>query len=357
MMKKYLILFLTILAFAYAQKSIYAQSDSIFAPPNAEWWHDMDYGMRTNKIHSEVVGDTLIQNIIAKKIKQTKYMRTWLQNNTFTVDTFSPNYLYIYDAVDTVFVFNANFNRFTPLFVFNVNVGDTVCLPILGSQPDLRPNPIANGDTCFCFQIDSIATVLYDTTYLTTYFQHALFDSNMFEAWPVYNWCGDATGGVLEFTKAAYAKKIGGLFGGFLPQKLSSGIAKPTLDTIPNYYEYALRCYDEDSFAIHIFYGSNTNCYFDQPTGIAAIDPKLDFIKIYPNPNFGQLTLEASHPFGKNTSISISDLSGKTLKRWNASIGQSKISLSLKDLSSGMYLLKFDSDGRSLYKKVVVQKR
>lgn len=60
-MKKYLIAIIAILTISFTQNDTNAQSDSIFAPTNAEWWHDMDYGYNTNKIHSEVVSDTLFK--------------------------------------------------------------------------------------------------------------------------------------------------------------------------------------------------------------------------------------------------------------------------------------------------------
>lgn len=364
-MKKYLTILLTVFAFTFFQNNIHAQINTEFAPDHAAWWHyhsawfgpTGSFGLN----HSSVKGDTLLQGVTAKIIQQDLFLQTINSNNSTTVDTSTARNLFVYDAGDTVFIFNENFNRFTPLFVFNVNEGDTVCLPVvpdLDGNADLRPNPIANGDTCFCFQIDSIRMVLYDTTYLKTFYQHALIDSNQFEAWPVYNWRHSLVGGQGGWQIiGAYAQKIAGLYGGFLPQRLQLGVGRPTQDTLIYSHGYAFKCYEDDSTAIHILDSHGTDCYFDITTNLTTIDPNIDFIQVYPNPNDGFLTLESSNPFSKSTRISISDLSGRTLKNYDAPVGKSKISLSLKDLSSGIYLLRFEADGRSLYKKVVVQQR
>ena len=153
---QYMFILLFTLISMSSSKNSFGQGTANFAPIGAEWWHDDEPNGFVARIHAQVIGDTIIQQQVVRKIIQTRYNKTWLSGNTYIIDTFIARPLFIYDTQDTVFIFNENFNRFTALFVFNVHEGDTVCLPVVPdiyNQSDLLSNPMANGDTSFCFII------------------------------------------------------------------------------------------------------------------------------------------------------------------------------------------------------------
>lgn len=113
-MKKYQLLILAILAFAFAQTSIFAQSDSIFAPSNAQWWHNSnDPFVLASMIYARVSGDTVIDNLPCKKIEQINYEKIVLPNGIhFSELPLAP--IFVYSTLDTVWAYNQNFHNFTP---------------------------------------------------------------------------------------------------------------------------------------------------------------------------------------------------------------------------------------------------
>jgi hypothetical protein len=160
----------------------------------AEWWyyaatfHPNGDGSTRNTFQAVVTKDTLIQGISCRQIDMIhRFARRGLDGSIQPSSVKSP--FYFYEHEDTIFVYNEIFNRFTPLYVYNVNDGDTVCLPVPPAPvPDLRLNPIS-GDTSFCFVVDFVRSVLYDTTYLRTYYTRALVENNGSETlFPTYNW-------------------------------------------------------------------------------------------------------------------------------------------------------------------------
>lgn len=183
--------------------------------------------------------------------------------------------------------------------MFNVQEGDTVCLPVFGA--DLRPNPIAGGDTCFCFVIDSIGTFLYDTIFLQTFFEHSLASVDTQNPnywyqsdWPVYNWAPSLTG--TNVPTGAYTRKTGGLLGGLLPTSNMPGVAKPTSDSM-TYSGYGLRCYEDDAIAIHLAQLHGEQCLFDTTTAISNVSSLNALVSFYPNP--------IQHSFKKYDSITV----------------------------------------------------
>lgn len=265
--------------------------------------------------YAQVSGDTAIDGIACSKINRIKYSKNEFPDHHTDIDTLIRNAIYVYDNEDTVFVYNENVNRFTPLYVFNVSEGDTVCLPVIGA--DRRPNPIAGGDTCFCFVIDSVRTVLYDTTYLETFFEHSLADTDSQspdiwynDTWPVYNWSPSLAGNAIP--SGAYTRKTGGLFGGLIPTHNAPGVGKPTNDTLHYDDRSGLRCYADDSLAIHILQ-SGENCYFEEATGIRNIQPRQNLLTLFPNPTTGLIRVKSQIPIADGTRVYITDISGRIL--------------------------------------------
>ncbi len=89
------------------------------------------------------------------------------------------------------------------------------------------------------------------------------------------------------------------------------------------------------------------------PNAIGNVDVADNSIMIYPNPAHDAITLASSTAF-KQTSITLSDISGKVLlqKEYN---GGAEIHLDLSALPKGVYLMAINDAGRVVRKKVVKQ--
>lgn len=376
-MKKHLfILAVLFISFGTFAPTSQAQVNMDFAPDHAEWWNFGSFytGSQTlyNFWNKTVTRDTLIQGIQAKVISEKGYTfrRSEYYGNPeypnnpteihWSVDSTNVHEHYVYANDDTIFVFNAHFNRFTPLMVFNVDEGDTVCLPIPpnAAASDLVPNPIANGDTCYCYRIDSIRTVLYDTTYLETFYTTGIANAADFDAWPVYNFGEPLSGGE---AKGIYARKLGGLYGHLLPYKMELAVAKPTQDTLTYNTPFLFRCYMDDEIAIRLTQNTFGNeCRPEKPdnsiVGIQNVDVAKDMAyKIYPNPAQNWINIVTVEPFQLATNITLMDATGRILNRMDWSENQSKITISLKDFSTGLYILKIGNEKGVQFQKFLVK--
>src|SRR5690606_3744893 len=115
---------LLLLFFLTQTNSSYAQGD--FAPIGATWY----YSWASNEMQDvgyfiyESAGDTTSQGQVCRNIKGTLYSKA--NTPSAEVDTSDYPGLCVYSNPDTVFYYDVDLNRFLPLYIFNVNVGDTV---------------------------------------------------------------------------------------------------------------------------------------------------------------------------------------------------------------------------------------
>ncbi len=164
--------------------SLCVNAQNSFAPVGAEWWYSGNnvsytYGpldMPVNETwtdHLLVTGDTTIQGVDCRKVTATRMKKTGHNPDSSFVDGHKT--MYFYDNTDTVFYWHIPSGRFEPLYIFNAAEGDTICL-----KNPYFPMGAAGEDSTFCFTIDSIRTVLFDTTLLKTFYTRTLFDSTDF---------------------------------------------------------------------------------------------------------------------------------------------------------------------------------
>jgi extracellular elastinolytic metalloproteinase len=76
---------------------------------------------------------------------------------------------------------------------------------------------------------------------------------------------------------------------------------------------------------------------------------KSDFIRLYPNPTKGNLTLDIVNQAGKNADIYLYDLSGQLVIRESLVIGANdfRANLLLQNLGTGIYIINISIDGQS----------
>jgi hypothetical protein len=284
---------------------IFAQQT--FAPIGSKWYYssasqgtahpDAAYWLY------ETTGDTLVQNILSKKttIKYFNHLGDTLTN-------FPP--ILSYTNADTVFYYNSFMGKFTPLYIFNVQAGDTITL--------YKPhNPVFGIDTTFRLLIDSVNFI----------------QVNNFNLKRVY------TSQIDEFKfSGAYVERLGCL-GLMLPEYHIS---------IPE-TEGPLRCYSDAD--VNVNFTSNS-CDYRLTVGINTLLDQQD-IHFYPNPTNNKLY------FSSNASdfklITICNLQGSQTKQIDLENTNDKV-IDVASLPTGLYFVTLTKhNGQSVTKKIIIK--
>jgi Protein of unknown function (DUF3244). len=293
-----------------------------FAPKGAEWTYNTYRGI----FRATVDRDTVINGTLSRVVAHTPHVDTFWARLGFPLYDIAD--LYVYNNADTVFVYNSLFNKFTPLYVFNVSEGDTVCLPVLPSFTGSFNGTLH--DSTFCVIIDSVRNIQYQTTLLKTIYTHA---------WD--------TGGIQHLKYDVYSEKLGNLSSGLMPRcirciyPLSESVAEP----------WDIRCYSDNNFAVKLV---QEDCYKGIRVSVRA-SPSSQNISLYPNP----ATDEVHISFGtvmNGAAVQLLDMRGAIISSQTIS-SQSSTSFSLQGLANGMYLIRV-TDGRSdaIYRNFIIAK-
>jgi hypothetical protein len=300
----------------------FAQSN--FAPLGATWHHSGYEGI----YKSIALKDTIVLGKNCRQVKQRIFI-SW-PGPVYAMDLESTRDLYIYSNPDTVFCFNDRINRFSPLFVFNVKVGDTVRLPLFNA-PSLCTK-ISNDTTrLFEFIVDSVKNVNYDGEILKTVYSKCIIPKDLykFQSQGWFYW-GDSLN--------VYAEKIGSLKTGLLPYCVGTC---PTLATMGCAFPRNLRCYEDDSLKIHLV----DTCL--NPSWVpASINEKTTSTRkliIFPNPANDKINL-GFEAINYQTKVIIVDVMGKKVIEKDI-LKSSTPSLDVAELKSGVYFIKLLKEG------------
>lgn len=304
-----------------------ANAQTNFAPLGATWYHSGYEGI----YKSIAIKDTILLGKNCRQIKQRIFI-SW-PGPIYREDLGSTRDLYIYSNPDTVFCFNDRINRFSPLFVFNVNVGDTVRLPLFNAPSACTK--ISNDTTkLFEFIVDSVKNVNYDGEILKTVYSKCIIPKDLykFESQGWFYWRDSLN---------VYAEKIGSLKTGLLPYCVGTC---PTLATMGCAAPRNLRCYEDDSTKIHLV----DTCI--DPTWVnAAIEEQQllsSQIKPFPNPAYHSIVL-SSKSFNFSTTVIVYDVFGHKMFEQDFA-KQASLQLNVEHLASGMYFVKvYDQDTHS----------
>ena len=286
----------------------------MFAPPGSEWYHHMPDGL----FHSYYAGDTVVAGIACRKVVRSAEVDQSLYNDGLRVNDLPT--MYVYNTSDTVFAFNSIFNRFTPIYVFNVNDGDTVRLPIL--PRDVGILLTASEDSSFSFRVDSVRLKLYDTTTLKTVYMHPFgdIDTNY-----IFNYGSPA----IAF--GAYAETIGSIYSALMP----IGAPGASLGTESDQWADTLRCYTDGTRTIHLISGE---CGLP-PEEVSIVASSTEAI-VYPNPATGLLTV-SNLVSGAN--IAIFDADGRVV--YQACAAGNTVVIPVSSLPCSVYVLSITQKG------------
>lgn len=235
-----------------------------WAPMGAKWWYMYNVGLSGNETTytMEVVGDTIIQNVLCKILRQ-ELVEFHTGELVHVADDF------IYQSGDTIFYFSKDLEKFSPLYNFDAPLNDTFAV--------LEPrDPYSPDSSLLAWKIEQDTIVLENQVIRRYTSSSDLRSSDWVLSGSIYEVIGNVD-----------------LF--FLPlYDLGCDGGCPL----------SLRCYKDDLFDIKF---STTPCDFITST---ILHQKNDVI-IYPNPARSYFFIEASEKDIEE--IKIYDISGRSL--------------------------------------------
>lgn len=215
--------------------------------------------------------------------------------------------------------------KFTPLYVFNVQAGDTLHLPLPPLYDCFDYGDLAQTDSQFVSVVDSVVIKNWDNVPLKTVYTHP--------AERITNNIGYLS---FSYGTSGYVQSLGSVETGLLPECLHcTGLLDAACQPMG-----ALRCYHEagsGGLSVALVDTCNNNV----KTGIRVTDVSANF-KLYPNPVQQSLYISYEHLQSPVSGIEIFDVLGRkvlTRKLNNSEDGQ-LLKIDIPEWSPGIYLLK-----------------
>jgi hypothetical protein len=328
--------------------SLFTQAQNTFAPLGAEWWYHGDFyyvGPTSGggTMHLASVGDTTIQGIIARNLAVTTITHTYYypNSNDNRTDT-THNELYVYNNDDTVFCYNKRLSEFTPLYIFNINEGDTVRIPSF--------NTLANDTNLFTYVVDSIRDVDYNSEVLKTIYTTTILDSfvspNSYEitgeGWHTYN-----------KLVSAYAQRIGGLRAGLLPSNILFRASYP-IEGYALGWNTHFKCYKDNEINISInnVYPNLTCDYM--PLSVNDLVSVVDAITIYPNPAQHYINIQRTGTHKAAIAIQIINTLGQVVAIKSMPADTDVLRIDTQQWSPGIYQVILIQEGNRSSTKMVI---
>lgn len=282
-----------------------------FAPIGAQWglWY-LDFSLPISYAGSIVVEkDTLFAGKNAKKLILDKNID----------DNFLNGVGFVYQSVDSIFVYNPDLQDFVYAYNFNAQVGDTIFL---------RHAFMDN----LAYKIDSVAVEMINNIPIKVQYVSLRCDEQ---------------DGFLEDYPLKIMEKIGPLqFGDFF--------------FLENYcytdgYEYRVRCYSDNEFPEYLteWVHEGEDCLITSIDFIPNVNER--YFKIYPNPTSNLLTIQMEKEITTPYQIQIFSLTGQLLfqKYYEASeVGL----IDVTDWGSGMYLIKIRTNDTLFFQEKFIIK-
>ncbi len=320
---------LAVIALLYQPLRTNAQSD--FAPIGAKWYYSYSsYNPDipaprpvATYILQESVGDTVIQGITARKLQRTSFWRNQ-DNSTGSGQGLA---IYVYATADTVFHFDEELGRFLPLYMFNVQAGDTLTHRVPSAYANLT------ADTIWRSEVDSVKTVLFNNqpvkVVYSGFYPITVAEPSMPLRGPYYQYIGLTEGHLSEFAMA-----------------YPVGAAHET---------YQLRCYQDANFDIH-FGDPNVACdsLAMQPVSVADVNSLSRKLSVYPNPASDEVHLRLD---GLDLqSVTLIDLLGRSVWQQDYLPGTTQTRLDVSSINKGTYILRVtNKEQGTVYRKILLQ--
>lgn len=276
-------------------------AQTVFAPQGAVWNYFLDSdGIGTN-IRYEVDKDTIYGGKLCSKINSKRVSKS-------SITDLSP--VYFCTSGDTVLYYHDSLKSFTPLYIFNVKVGDTLALAV--------PRFSAAYLDTARFRVKKVDTTIIDGLPLRTVYTEPLYG---FYFMPKY-------------TERIGAYSVANIFG--------FDATKTAMHT------EGIRCY-RDKEIEEQFYSDKWDCDY-VPNNIDEKARATD-IRIFPNPANQQLFVEIAAQNAKGI-IQVIGIDGRILSQQEISGAENK--LNLNAISNGLYFLNVRTEQESVSRLISV---
>lgn len=306
-MKKSSFLLLAILL--WCSKSVLAQAD--FAPVGATWFYGFHRdGYPAYRIQKSV-GDTVVAGQSCRRIdnmvvKHVNYVATAPVDTIYNEDAY-----YVYANSDTVFNYRHDLQKFVPLYIFNVNIGDTVTYDL--------PASFLPSNT-FRVKVTSITTLMVDGHPLKTIHTQGIDGFN--------------------FSEGRYTERLGNLEG-------FDWLGPVTSD----WFETRIRCYSDSV----INYVRQQGVVCNSIPGETSIEEGRDYdgVNIYPNPATDHILIKTQNPQNEILQVMLLDIAGR--KVFEQAEAAANVIINTNDFSSGTYLLHVKTKEGNAVRKINIQ--
>lgn len=309
----------------------WASAQADFAPIGAKWyyeWAHVNFPTEGKSmggyILQESVADTVIHGVTARKLQRTSYGR----DNQNVIHSGPISSIYVHATADTVFYFQEELDRFLPLYIFNVQAGDTM---VHRAPPEYAQ---FFTDTSWKILVDSVVTKSYNNHPVKV----------------VYNSSGfiPGTGTIGVPLSGPYYQYFGLVNGHLSEYDWSYPAGAP-------YYSYRLRCYQDANFDVHFWDGSVACDSLDMlPTAISDLDYLSGKLSVYPNPSTGDVYILLDQI--DIQSVEVLDMLGRKVLLQQQATDNAPVEVRLDGFSKGTYILRITTkDKGSVHRKIVLQ--
>ncbi|RYD96920.1 MAG: T9SS type A sorting domain-containing protein [Sphingobacteriales bacterium] len=369
-------------------------AQAAFAPVGAKWtYYKQTYWGGPSGIE-KFITYTCDSSYLSEG-RTIKIIRSETRQQQVTYDNFLHTYVFsnrtteyktdsLYEQNDTVFLYNRLFEKYTPLYLFNVQAGDTITLPafdtVLADAGFSFSDFVTAFDSTFTFRVTGVDIVNYNGNALKTIFTEPVFEidwstytlSEIHKTFkPVSNWgTGLSTSWLahpnpgtnwpdsfkLYFPKGGYARTLGGLGAGLAPEH---AIVHNSSVIVDGYFHTLtpMICYEDSTFGYFSPppFSSQDNCdtfKINTPLSLKQVSVASN-IKIYPNPALNILHIDFERP-AKAMRVRIVNLLGTVVVR-DAALKEQQNTIDLSALNTGLYLAVIETGGERYYYKFAKQ--
>lgn len=380
----------TTLLLLMAGISTFAQAE--FAPVGAKWtYYKQTYQNGPSGIEKFVT--YTCDSSYTSEGRTIKRIQSEIRQQTVTYDNALSKYVFsnrtteyktdsLYEQNDTVFLYNRLFEKYTPLYLFNVQAGDTITLPVfdtvLADAWYHFSDFVTAFDSTFTFRVTAVDTINYNGNELKTIFTEPVFeiDWSNYTYWdmhqtfkPVSNWgTGFATlmlknpnppgsgpdSFMLQVPQGGYARTLGGLGAGLAPEHSIMFNSNTIADGY--YHKFTpMICYEDSAFNYFNSPSSQENCdtfKVNTPLSLKQINAASN-IKIYPNPAQNILHIDVAKS-GRDMHVKVVNLLGSVVID-HVVLKEQQNTINISALNNGIYLAVIETGGTRYYYKFVKQ--
>lgn len=269
-------------------------AQTVFAPQGAVWNYEFNFDGDGANYRYEAEKDTLYEGVMCSKVIGQR-------KNTSGVISLKPTYFYT--SGDTVFFYHDSLKSFSPLYIYNVKIGDTITL--------FPPKKYASSPSIAKFLVTNVDTTIIDGIPLRNVYTKQLD---------------------LYYFLPKYTERIGGY-------SVANIIAIDATKTAM--HSEGIRCY-RDKEIEEQFYSDKWDC--DYVSNSIEEQSLSKSIHIYPNPANQLLFVEIA---AQNTKgyMQIISMDGRVLSLQEISGANNKLDLS--SISNGLYFLNVTTEQES----------